>query len=113
MSKPSISTGKEASATLAELQFWVRKQPAATLSYSVAPATPAQKHVATLVQSLSSIAWLTNVRGADIPSNPLFQAYFFLSLDCAILFVDTSKVPGDVLEYLERLGVERQEYKDL
>lgn len=53
--QPIEFTGREASDKLAELRSWIRKQPPATLSYSKAPATPAQMHVATLITSLSSI----------------------------------------------------------
>jgi Xaa-Pro aminopeptidase len=53
--QPMEFTGKEASAKLAELRDWIKQQPPATLSYSKAPATPAQMHVATLITSLSSI----------------------------------------------------------
>jgi Xaa-Pro aminopeptidase len=53
------------------------------------------------------------LRGADIPFNPIFQSYFFVSLDRAILFVDSVKVTDDVREYLRKLGVERKEYNDL
>lgn len=111
--QPAEFTGLEASSKLADLRHWVKKQKPSTPSYSKAPATPAQKHVATLVTSLSSIAYLLNLRGQDIPFNPLFQSYFFLSLDRAILFVDSAKVTDEVREYLRKLGIERKEYNDL
>jgi Xaa-Pro aminopeptidase len=53
--QPIEFTGKEASAKLAELRDWIKQQPPSTLSYSKAPATPAQMHVGTLITSLSSI----------------------------------------------------------
>jgi Xaa-Pro aminopeptidase len=111
--QPMEFTGKDASSKLSELRSWVRKYPPATLSYSKAAPTPAQMHVATLVTSLSSIAWLLNLRGADIPYNPLFQAYFFLSLERSILFTDPSKMTDNVREYLDKLGIERREYNDV
>ena len=130
--QPLEFTGKEASAKLGELRSWIKKQPPATLSYSKAPPTPAQMHVATLVSSLSSIgafslpgnltricndisnvAYLLNLRGGDIPFNPLFQSYFFVSLDRAVLFTDSVKVNEEVRDYLHSLGVERKEYNDI
>lgn len=111
--QPVEFAGKEAAVKLAEMRKWVRAQPAATLSYSKAPPTAAQMHVGTLITSLSSIAWLLNLRGADIPFNPLFQSYLFVGLDRAILFVDESKVPDDVVVYLSSLKVDRKEYNEL
>jgi Xaa-Pro aminopeptidase len=60
-----------------------------------------------------SPAYLLNLRGADIPFNPLFQSYFFVSIDRAILFTDSAKVKDDVRDYLKTLGIERMEYNDL
>jgi Xaa-Pro aminopeptidase len=59
-------------------------------------------------------AYLLNLRGSDIPFNPLFQAYFFVSEDRAVLFIDSSKVVDEeVGEYLKSLEVEQKEYNDL
>jgi len=111
--QPVEFTGQEASAKFAELRSWIKKQPPSTLSYSKAPPTPAQVHVATLVSSLSSIAYLLNLRGNDIPFNPLFQSYLFVSLDRAVLFTDSVKLNEEVRNYLHSLGIERKEYNDL
>lgn len=70
--QPKEFTHKEAASKVAELQSWVKKQPPATLSYSKAAPTPARIHVTMLVTLLSSITWLLNFRGADIPFNPPF-----------------------------------------
>ena len=39
-----------------------------------------------LLTQLDEIAWLTNLRGRDIPCNPVFEAYALISLDSAICF---------------------------
>ena len=111
--QPLEFTGKEAAVKLAELRRWVRAQPPATLSYSKAPPTPAQAHVGTLLTSLSNIAWLLNLRGGDIPFNPLFQSYLYVGLERAILFTDSAKISDDVTVYLSSLKVEKKEYNDL
>jgi Xaa-Pro aminopeptidase len=54
-----------------------------------------------------------NLRGNDIPFNPLFQAYFFVGQEQATLFVDKGKVNEDIGEYLKSVGVEVREYNDL
>lgn len=111
--QPLEFTGKEAAVKIAEMRKWVRAQPAATLSYSKAPPTPAQMHVGTLITSLSNIAWLLNLRGGDIPFNPLFQSYLYLGLERAILFTDSAKISDDVTVYLSSLKIEKKEYNDL
>lgn len=95
---------------LSELRLWIREQPPASPLHT--EATPTQTHVATLITSLPSIAYLLNLRGDDIPFTSFFQAYFFVSLDRAVLFIDWAKV-SDVSDYLDQLGVERKEYNDL
>ena len=40
---------------------------------------------------LDDIAWLTNLRASDIPYNPVFYSFMFISLDKAVLFTDKSR----------------------
>lgn len=124
--------GKDANYKLAKLRDWIQQQPASVPSYSKSPPTPSQIHVATLITSLScvgvfvsesacdftlnlasSAAYLLNLRGSDIPYNPLFQAYLFVGLDSAVIFLDQSKVNDDIAKYLKALNIERKEYVDL
>ena len=58
-------------------------------------------------------AYVLNLRGSDIPFNPLFHSYLFVGLERAVLFVDTGKVSDEVGEYLKHLSVEVKEYNDL
>jgi len=53
------------------------------------------------------------LRGSDIPFNPLFHAYLFISLDKVILFLDIAKLADDTGGYLRSLKVERREYNDI
>jgi Xaa-Pro aminopeptidase len=53
--QPRQFTGRDARDKLDEVKAWVKAQPPATLSYSKAPATPAQMHVGTLITSLDCI----------------------------------------------------------
>jgi Xaa-Pro aminopeptidase len=71
------------------------------------------KHL--IVTMLDSIAWLLNLRGHDIPYNPVFLAYVIVSMSDrgptrARLFVDSSRFAPDVTRYLEENGVELREY---
>lgn len=112
--QPRKYAGEDASSKLSAIRAWITEQPPAKSAYAkLGPATESQKHVATLVGGLSSIAWALNLRGHDIPFNPVFQAYLFISLDTAVLFVETSKVGDDIRSYLRQLNVEVREYNDL
>ncbi|KAK6996964.1 Creatinase aminopeptidase [Favolaschia claudopus] len=111
--QPIEFTGQEASSKLRRLRQWISKQPPSVPAYSKTPPTEAQMHVATLITDLASIAYILNLRGTDIPYNPLFQAYLLVSLDSAVLFVDAAKCPDDIMGYLHSLNIERREYSDL
>ena len=56
---------------------------------------------------------MLNLRGQDIPFNPLFHAYLYIGLDQVVLFTEGAKVTSVVSDYLKDLGVERKEYNDL
>ena len=55
----------------------------------------------TFISSIDDIAWLTNLRGDDIPCNPVFISYAFISFDKAILFVDKKRFDKDLLKKVE------------
>lgn len=59
------------------------------------------------------IAYLLNLRGRDVPFNPVFQAYLYIGLEKAILFIETSKVNDDTAAYIHSLDVELREYNDI
>ena len=64
-------------------------------------------------QLLLETAYILNLRGSDIPYNPLFHAYLFVGLEFAVLFVENSKIQEDVGEYLKENGVQFRSYTDL
>lgn len=127
-------SGRDADQKLASIRKWIEEQPPARPSYTKGPVTEKQVHVATLITNLSCIgerlvllicfmyeclmrhlylAWTLNLRGHDIPYNPVFQSYLFISLQGATLFVELAKIRPDVQEYLHSLGVEVKEYNDI
>ena len=61
----------------------------------------------------SSVAYVLNLRGQDIPFNPVFQSYLMVTLDKAILFMDPAKLTDDVEDYLKIVGVESRDYNDI
>lgn len=65
-----------------------------------------------LLTSLDDIAWLLNIRGADVSNNPVTIANVVLTLNKCYLFIEASKVPGDVKSELEADCIEIKGYKD-
>ena len=62
------------------------------------------------ISTLDDIAWLFNLRGADVNYNPVFLAHALIDLQRATLFVADAKVPADVAERLRQDGVELAPY---
>ncbi|KAI9462819.1 putative Xaa-Pro aminopeptidase P [Lactarius psammicola] len=83
-----------------------------------------QKARAIVVAMLDEVAWLFNLRGADIDFNPVFFGFAVVTADNAILFVDPGQVSQDVqaqlgqevqlrpydafIPYLKELGADLQ-----
>ncbi|KAG6819956.1 hypothetical protein H0H93_007095, partial [Arthromyces matolae] len=108
-----IPAGVSAATKLVKVREWIKNEPPSIPSYSKAPATPEQMQDGTLITSLSCIAYLLNLRGSDIPHNPLFHSYLYVGLDQAVLFLDHDKTTVETGEYLKNLGVEIREYGDV
>jgi Xaa-Pro aminopeptidase len=66
-----------------------------------------------LLTSLDDIAWLLNIRGTDVPNNPVVIANVLVEENKCYLFVDASKVPQDVKLELEAEGVELKAYNEI
>lgn len=65
-----------------------------------------------LISSLDDVAWTVNLRGSDVDCNPVFLGYIYISMDKAILFVDTEKLEEDAKKLMKDSGVEVKEYED-
>lgn len=64
-----------------------------------------------LVSALDDIAWLTNLRGADIAFNPVFLSHLLIELNHATLFVDPEQVNGDIEQILAQAGITLAPYE--
>ena len=64
-----------------------------------------------LLSSLDDIAWLTNLRGADVDYNPVFLSHMLISADKAMLFVDKNKVSSDIEKSLKESGITLADYE--
>ena len=60
-----------------------------------------------------STAYVLNLRGDDVPFNPVFVSYLYIGYDRAILFIDQEKIELPVREYLLNLKVEIRGYNDI
>lgn len=60
---------------------------------------------------LDQVAWLFNLRGSDIPYNPVFWAYALVSLDRAALFTDLERLSPPSRQFLAEAGVELWPYE--
>ncbi len=56
---------------------------------------------ATFISSLEDIAWVLNIRGSDIPYNPVTISYLFVTDEGAILFIHQEKLDDEIKKVLE------------
>ena len=63
-----------------------------------------------LLSSLDDIAWLLNLRGADVHCCPVFLSFFLLDSDSAVLYADRSKFSDEILQSLAADGIEVRPY---
>jgi Xaa-Pro aminopeptidase len=64
------------------------------------------------ISTLDDLAWLFNLRGADVPYNPVFIAHALVALDGARLFIGAGKVPTVVTSRLAADGVAIAPYEE-
>ncbi|WP_058300608.1 aminopeptidase P family protein [Gorillibacterium timonense] len=66
-----------------------------------------------LITSLDDIAWLLNIRGADVPNNPVVITNLIVAEHKCYLFIDSCKVPPLVKLELEAEGIEIKAYDEI
>ncbi len=64
------------------------------------------------ISSLDDLAWLLNIRGQDVPCNPVVLGFVYLSQVEAILFIDRSKLDQEAVEELRYAGVSVRSYEE-
>ncbi|OTB17679.1 hypothetical protein K445DRAFT_20150 [Daldinia sp. EC12] len=90
-------TGKDVKTKLSELRKELEKK----------------NSIGFVVSMLDEIAWLFNLRGNDIPYNPVFFSYAIVTADEATLYVDSSKLSSESQSYLAENGVVIKPYEDI
>lgn len=63
-----------------------------------------------LLSTLEDIAWLLNLRGNDIPCDPVFLSYLILTKETCILFANPASFSPELLAELEVDGVSLRPY---
>lgn len=58
-----------------------------------------------IITTLDDIVWLLNIRGNDIPCNPVVLSYLIVTMDKIFLFINEKTISGEVRSYLDSLGV--------
>jgi Xaa-Pro aminopeptidase len=66
-----------------------------------------------IISMLDEIAWLFNLRGNDIPYNPVFFSYAAVTPTTATLYTDSSTLTGDCKTYLTENGVSIRPYQKI
>jgi len=66
-----------------------------------------------ILASLDDIAWLFNIRGRDVKSNPVVLSYAIIKLDSVYLFIDENKLGEDIKVELNKENVQIKEYDDI
>lgn len=64
------------------------------------------------IATLDDIAWLFNLRGADVSFNPVFVSFALVSQQQATLFVALNKVDASLRAVLEQDGVQLRDYSE-
>ncbi|KAL8635988.1 MAG: hypothetical protein Q9228_006571 [Teloschistes exilis] len=59
-----------------------------------------KKSAGLIISMLDEIAWLFNLRGNDIPYNPVFFSYAVVTPTTATLYIDASKLSKDLIPHL-------------
>lgn len=66
-----------------------------------------------LLTTLDDIAWLLNIRGNDIPCNPVVLSYLAVTQKEVCLFLNPEVLGEETAAYLDKLGVTVREYQDI
>ena len=64
-----------------------------------------------LVTTLDDIAWVLNLRGADVDCNPVFISYLLVDQNETTLFIDEDKIPDALKSILKKAGIKFMPYQ--
>jgi Xaa-Pro aminopeptidase len=90
-------TGKSSSEKLTEIKKIIQKE----------------KIDAYILTALDEIAWLFNIRGNDIPFNPLCYAYAIIEEDKSSIFINIEKTEKKLIEYFNKNQINIHPYNKI
>ncbi|NGM62601.1 aminopeptidase P family protein [Sphingobacterium sp. SGG-5] len=64
------------------------------------------------ISTLDDVAWLLNIRGQDVPCNPVVLSFAYVSKEEAVLFIDLSKLDQAAVQTLQAAGVQLKGYEE-
>lgn len=71
-----------------------------------------------VISAMDEIAWLLNLRGDDVPYNPVFDSFFLMDGNSKTLYISTAHLTLEIEQYIEGLGIRikndtEEIYKDI
>lgn len=66
-----------------------------------------------IISSLDDIAWLLNIRGTDVPCNPVTLSFVYVDAEKVTLFIDAKKLDDTTIKELTNFGVSIADYTAL
>ena len=81
--------------------------------YRIRAVMKEKKATTHILASLDDIAWLFNIRGRDVKSNPVVLSYAVISIDSVYLFIDKNKIGEDIKVELSKENVQIKGYEEV
>ena len=81
--------------------------------YRIRAVMKEKKATTHILASLDDIAWLFNIRGRDVKSNPVVLSYAVISIDSVYLFIDKNKIDEDIRAELSKENVQIKGYEEV
>ncbi|KAF4120257.1 hypothetical protein GMORB2_3058, partial [Geosmithia morbida] len=66
-----------------------------------------------VISMLDEIAWLFNLRGSDVPYNPVFFSYAIVTLESVTLYIDETKLDGAAKAHLAQNNIRIRPYSSI
>lgn len=64
------------------------------------------------ISSLDDLAWVLNIRGNDVPCNPVVLGFLLIQKEKSILFIDQQKLSTTDLAFFKDIGIEVRDYQE-
>ena len=81
--------------------------------YRIRAVMKEKKATTHILASLDDIAWLFNIRGRDVKSNPVVLSYAVITIDSVYLFIDKNKIGKDIRAELSKENVQIKGYEEV